>query len=272
MALKHVVVGVVFGMVALLGASAAHAGWVIEESNIATRPKGEPGPAEPATTRISQGRVRITQPSTITVQDQVKQRFTIFVSDRNTYWSGTVDEYVAEINADRRAAKPGANLTKKERKKVAAAKRPKKPPLDVANLPKITIRKFDEHAKIAGYETTLYQVDSNGKRFQEIWMTDAINMKDDLDPKRYNEYQLKLSAMMRGAAAPSFNALYRSPEYLTLMQSGFPLKTTIYHIAGSYTREVRSITKADVSDGDFELPSTAQQTSLNDLFGPAPGK
>jgi Domain of unknown function (DUF4412) len=262
MRLNHALLvgGVLFASVA-----AAQAGWVIEQSNVSTKPKGEAGPSEPSTMRISQGRIRVSQPSSVTIQDCVKGRFAIFVPDRNTYWSGTLDDYAKQITAAESEAAPMAKEAVKRGKKAAITE----PKVDVATLPKIVVRKTDEHAKIAGYDTVKYEIESDGRKFEELWLTTALNLKDDLEPKQYLACQAKMSLAMRGASGKDFNALYRSPDYLALASSGFPMKTIVYHIAGSFTREVRSINRADVSDSDFEIPDGAKKVSLSDLFGPA---
>jgi hypothetical protein len=254
----------VLALVICGGISAAEAGWVIEEVTVATKPKGDAGPAEPATMRLSQGRVRMAQPATITVQDCVKGRFTIVVPDRNTYWTGTVDDYVAEsMQPDPNT--PGDPATADKAKK-PAPNTPAK--IDESKLPKIVVRKTEEKATIAGYEAVKYVIESNGKRFQEVWLTTAVKINDDLDPKRYLAFQSKMSGVMRGASADQFRALYRSPDYAALLASGLPLKTTTYHLAGSYTQEVRSVTRADVPDSDFAVPAGMEKAPLAQLFGP----
>lgn len=253
----------VLGLVWLGAASTAYAGWVIEETTVATKPKGDTLPAEPATTRLSQGRLRVTQPNTVTVQDCVKERFSIFVPERNVYWSGSFDDYVSDLDSVRSAS---SDAVRGKGKATARAK--KAPALDLATLPQIVVRKTDEKQKIAGYDTTKYVVESGGRKFQELWLADSLNLKDDLDPKKFIDCQSKLSGSMRGQAAKDFTALYRSPDYAAMMSAGYPLKTTIYHIAGSYTREVRTITRTEVPDNDFILPDNATKVAIDELFGP----
>jgi hypothetical protein len=250
------------GLVWLGMASTAHAGWVIEETMFATKSKGDALPAEPATTRLSQGRLRVTQPNSVTVQDCVKERFSILVPERNTYWSGSFDEYTTELLASQAAARNQA------RQKPAATPRAKKPPeIDPAKLPKIVVRKTEETQKIAGYDATKYVIDSDGRKFQEVWLAGTLSLKDDLDPAKFIACQSKLTRGMQGQSAKDYGALYRSADYAQMMAAGYPLKVTVYHIAGSFTREVRSITRADVSDHDFTLPQAATRVALAELFG-----
>ncbi|HUI24566.1 MAG TPA: hypothetical protein VL403_00675 [Candidatus Kryptonia bacterium] len=243
--------------------AAAHAGWIIEQNNIATRPKGDPGPVEPATMRVSQGRVRLTQPNVVTVQDCVKGRFVMYIPERNVYWSGTIDEYSSELRAQ--AAQSATTASGNP----APTRGPEKlPTVNAASLPKLVVRKTDEQAKLAGYDATKYVIESDGSLFQEVWLTTAFNINEDLDPKKYVACQAKISAGMLGASAGSFNALYRSPDYLNLVSSGVILKKVTHHIAGTYTEEVRSISRADIADNEFDTPSGATRVSLNDLFAP----
>ncbi|MBI4519145.1 MAG: DUF4412 domain-containing protein [Deltaproteobacteria bacterium] len=264
MQLKH---ALMIGSVWLAGTSVAQAGWVIEQVSVASNAKGVASPAEPASMRVSQGRIRLTQPSAITVQDCVKGRFGLLVPERNTYWSGTIDEYVGELYSQ-----PSAHNPRKLLSADREVKADPPPKIDEATLPKIVIRKTEEQEKIAGYDTQKYLIESNGKLFQEVWLTTAINLNDDLDPKSYAACRAKLSTGMRGASAQDFNALYLSPEYLEFAKSGLALKTITHHIAGSHSLEVRSVSRADVPSSDFELPSTAKKVPLAEVFGPPVGR
>jgi hypothetical protein len=253
----------VMGLLLMGWGATARAGWIIEQNNVATRPKGDAGPAEPATMRVSEGRVRLTQPAAVTVQDCVKGRFIIFVPERNVYWSGTIDEYVADLRAQAAGSALPAGTPPS-----AKAVPVKAPTPDPATLPKIVVRKTDELAKLAGYDATKYVIESDGKLFQEVWLTTALNISSDLDPKKYVACQARISTGMVGASAADFNALYRSPDYLTFLSSGVVLKTITHHIAGTYTQEVRSITRADIGDNEFDVPGGATKVSLGDLFAP----
>ncbi len=250
----RVVHALAVGLLTLGAVSTAWAGWVIEENTVSAKPNGETRPAEPATMRVSQGRIRLSQPNAITIQDCVKGRFAIYVPERNSYWSGTLAEYAAQIAATQRDGSTTAGSV---------------PKVDVASLPKIEVQKTDETAKIAGYDAVKYVILANGTKFQEIWLTTALNLSDDLKPDNYIECQRKMAVAMVGNSAKDFHALYRSPDYEKLVASGFPLKTVVYHTAGSYTREVRSVAHADVPDSDFSIPAGAHKTSLGKLFGPA---
>jgi hypothetical protein len=247
------------GLAVGVGFSSVQAGWVIEQTTVAAKPSGEAGPAEPATMRVSQGRVRLTQPNAVSVQDCVKERFTLFIPDRNVYWSGTLDQYVAEVRPNLAKPKPTPDVAS-SRKPRSGKSRADAPP------PAIVVRKTDEHAKIGGRDTVKYIIESNGRLFQELWVTTEVNIKDDLDPKRYIACQQKLATVMRGASAADFGALYRSPDYLALTASGYPMKTVVHHRAGTFTREVRSIGRADVPDSDFDIPAGAEKVALKDLF------
>ncbi|HVN84066.1 MAG TPA: hypothetical protein VMW17_04385 [Candidatus Binatia bacterium] len=253
------------GLLVVGSVASAQAGWVIEQINVAKQPRGDAGPEEPATLRISEGRLRVAQPNIVTVQDCVKSRFIMFVPERNIYWSGSIDEYVSELRGQlTRSLVAGAPVGATP----STGEAPKIPTVNAAGLPKIVVRKTEEQAKIAGYDTIKYVIESDGATFQEVWLSTAINMNADLDPKKYLACQTKVSAGMAGASASHFNALYRSPDYLALLSSGAILKTITNHAAGSYTQEVRSVTRADIADNEFDVPTGATRASLNDLFEP----
>lgn len=253
----------VIGLLVLGWGAAAHAGWIIEESTVATRMKGDPSPPEPATRRVSEGRVRVTQPNVVIVQDSVKSRYTMLIPERNVYWTGSIDEYLKETQALAAQNAAGGPAVKPANGVPA-----KVPTLNPSSLPKIVIRKTDEQATLGGYDTTKYMIETDGRPFQEVWLTTAFNINSDLDPKKYVAFQAKLAAGMQGASAPDFNALYRSPEYLTFLSSGFPMKTLTRHASGTFTQEVRSVSRADIDDSEFSAPKDATRAALGDMFAP----
>jgi len=239
--------------------AAARAGWIVEWSNTAKNPAGEQLSAEPATMYIDKERVRIEQPTLTTIMDYDKGNFTILNPDKRFFWSGKVKDYVREAaqnRADtmRRGAAPGAALNYGLRK------------VDEASLPRIVIKKTDETREIAGHQTTRYEISSNRELFQEIWLAEDINMKSDLDPTKFLDYQREMSGGMLGKSADAFNALHRSQEYADLLTKGFVLQSIVHHGAGTFKKEATAIRTSNVAESEFAAPETYRRVRLKEVF------
>ena len=90
-------------LLALVGSLpvAVQAGWIAEWQNVPVKSTGERQEAQSSTMTISNGQGRLAQPDSITVIDYNKGRFTLMNPQREFFWSGSVDEYIAEMSKAR---------------------------------------------------------------------------------------------------------------------------------------------------------------------------
>lgn len=252
--------------------TAAHAGWVAEWTNTALKQNGDRMDPQPASMTISGGRVRLEQPEVVTVIDYNAGRFTLMNPAKQSFWSGSVDEYVREVSQSRAAglreklgrADPG-------NKKLKGAKEYSPPKIDPAKLPPISIAKTDVTAKIAGYDTVKYEVRVDGDLFQEIWVAPTLDVSSDLDIDRYLALQRKMSANMLGKAAGRYNALYFDQEYRNLLARAFVLKIVTHHLAGGFERVATSVRQADVPASQFAVPDAYRKVKLSDVMAARQG-
>ena len=238
---------------------AARAGWIVEWQNSAVKNTGERMDPEPATMYVSGGRVRLEQPHTTSLIDYDKGRLTLLNTDRQYFWSGSLDEYVDEMTKNRAKAM-NERLGKDAKAKFAV------PKLDPNSLPGIVIKKTGEKKTVAGHETWKYEVLSNDEPFQELWIAEDIDLSKDLDPKKFLAYQKKMSGAMLGKAAAQYEALYRSDDYVKLLQKGYTLEAHVHHIAGGYERTATSVKQADVPPSKFDVPNDYRRVRLSDVF------
>lgn len=233
------------------------AGWVAEWEHTPIKSDGERGTTEVATMRIAKNKVRLAQPHTTSLIDYEKSRFTILNPDRQYFWSGTVDQYVAEMVKTRaRAAKRrGSEETE-----------PEMPRLDRKSLPPVTITKTDETTIIAGHETNKHEIRVKDELVEEIWIAEDLDLSADMDAKKVLDYQKKMSAAMLGNSAITYNALYYSPEYSKLMEKGFVLRSVTRHIAGGFERKATELKRMEIPDGEFKVPDGYRKVRLSDVF------
>jgi hypothetical protein len=226
--------------------SAARAGWILQWKETAVRHTGDKLDPQTSTMSISKQKVRIAQPQTTSIIDYDKKTFTILNPNQSYFWSGTQEEYVNQMSKDRSAALhtrlgTQAKDMKFERKKV-----------DPKTLPPITVAKTKDELLL------------------EVWLAEDIKVSSDLDPKRFLEYESRLTEAMLGNSAKPFAALYRSEEYGKLLERGYILKSVTHHRAGTYEREVTEIRSADVPATDFDVPENYRRVRLADVMPGAP--
>ena len=236
------------------------AGWVIEWKNTPTR-KDERLETTRATAYIAGNRSRVEQDKLTSVYDYKKKTITVMNPKTKRVWSGTIDEFVLN-NVKRRnesmRRRLGPKTDKEDLKRL--------PTLDVDSLPEITVTRTDERKTVAGYKTFKYSVRVNEERFQEIWLAEDLDMRSDIDPEKFLEYQRRGSRGMIGNSAKPFNALYRSEAYLDMLKKGYPLQTVTYHLVGSFEQKAASVRQSDVDDSRFAAPGDYQKTQVSDVF------
>jgi len=257
-----------------LAPAMAQAGWIIDWSTTALAQKGDRMPTQQSVQYISDNRVRMQQPEITTITDFTQDRFTLINSTKRYFWSGSVDDYVKEMSAQRaeamaqRAGKLPIPEAKKEEARKADAEH--KRTLQPTVLPPISLASAGPGEKIAGYDTEKYEARVDGDLFQEIWLAPSLKLGSDLDTARFLAQQQKTGAAMMGKAAKQYNALYNDAEYRDLLAKGFVLKTITHHLAGSYERVATSVKQADVAASEFAPPDDYRKVRLADLFDPPP--
>jgi len=258
---------------------AAQAGWVIDWSTTAVNATGERMATQRATQSIAGNKLRMQQPTVVTVIDYNKDRFTVINTEKEYFWTGSVEEYVREMQQGRQAAMRErvavagmADRIKRKATEEAKARDTSRTPLavDKSTLPPISITNTGQKEKIAGYDTEKYDVKVDGELFQEFWFAPGLNLSADLDAAKYLAQQEKTGAGMAGKSAKAHNALYHDPQYRALMEKGFVLKSVVHHLAGGYERVATSVAQKDVPASVFAVPEDYRRVRLDDLFDPPP--
>jgi hypothetical protein len=247
----------------------ARAGWISEWTNIALKSNGDPVNTQQSSMAIAGGHVRMEQPDVVSLFDYNTGRFTLMSPQRQSFWSGTVDEYVREVTRSR--AEGMSKVLAEAGEKGGKEKEFAPPKIDPSKLPPISISKTSATDTIAGYATVKYEVRSDGELFQEIWVAPTLNVSSDLDVDRFLAFQRKMSAGMLGKAAGAYNALYLDDEYRKLLQNAFVLKLVTHHAAGTFERTATSVRQADVAASQFEVPDAYRRVKLADVLAPPQG-
>jgi hypothetical protein len=240
-----------------LGPTATQAGWIVEWEHTPIKSNGDRGTTEPVTMRIEKGKVRLGQPSTTSVIDYNKSQFTLLNPQRQYFWSGTVDEYVAQM------LKTRSQAAKRKRGEESGEAMPA---LDLSSLPSVAIAKAEGTEKIAGHTTIKYDIKVDDVLFEELWIADDLDLSSDIDAKKVLAYQKKMSGGMIGNSAKAFNALYHNPEYQKLREKGFVLRAVTHHIAGGFERVAVEVKNVEIPESEFVVPENYRKVRLSDVF------
>lgn len=243
----------------LLCAAPAHGGWIVEWQNVQIGPDGKRTDAGPATMKIQDGRVRLEQPNVITLMDYRRKRFTVMNPERRVFWSGTLDDYAAALEARRQARRrrrPGRRAPKQMKEDNPA----------VRKYPEVKVVRTETTETIAGHQTRKYFAFTPERTFQEFWLAEDIDTRKDLPPDDVLAYQRAMAATMLGKSAEEFGGLYRSPDYAKLLEKGFLLKTVTHHIAGGFERTATAVRQADIADGELRVPEGYRAVPLHEVL------
>lgn len=129
--------------------------------------------------------------------------------------------------------------------------------------PEVAVMPAGHGGIIAGYETTRYEILSDGQLMEEIWITDDPSLMGELSVF-YTEGMKEFSCNegpMRG--------LQDSPEYLDLMSSGIALRIIIAGdmMGPTYILDVQSIQRRDIPDSEFAPPPGYTEISPDEMMG-----
>lgn len=205
--------------------------------------------------------------------DMKSKQITIVNNKTKTYATSTVDEMKKmttdfKAQADKSMAEALKTMSPEQQaayKKMMGSSDAKKPSVKVQ-------KKNDE--KIAGFSSTKYEVMSDNKLVEEVWVSSEVPFFDG-DFKQNADLMAEAASGMAGGDYTSDKA------YLELMKSGYPLKQRSLSSAEMpnmpgmpeswNTEEVKSIQKMDVVKY-ITVPAGYKKNSYMDMMQPPTGE
>ncbi|MGH7357143.1 MAG: hypothetical protein ACRELS_21505 [Candidatus Rokuibacteriota bacterium] len=206
---------------------------------------------------------------------------------RGAYWEGTVEEFCATArgtfrqiltDAQRDVEREIESLPPAERERARAMLRQfgggfGQPPAGGSNgarkPPRVTVERTAETETIVGLATRKYRILSDGRLYEELWLTTDSAVASEMDPQRASETVGRMMACMLDAnprGGPS--GVEDDPEYRKLYLVGWPLRSVYHGGAGASGRS--TILRADrreLSDAEFAPPAGLRRVSLGELLG-----
>jgi len=237
-----------FVMAAILGLTvSAFAGWVQVDR-------------EGATTLISEGMLKETSmgDDQYSILDAKKGNITFINSKRKVYARESIDDFCKAVIAELGKAKkdaPGEDQAKRGKGGKAT--------------PKVSVVKEGDGGVVAGYNTVKYKVLTDGKLYEEVWLTtDAAVMKEleSLFRTVMKKFEKCLSSLADIVHTLPL-AVEESPEYKKLEQAGWQLKSRSYSGSGEpATYEVIKLEKKDIPASEFAIPSGFKKVPIFELM------
>lgn len=220
----------------LAAAGTGWAGWEIEQVHYNLRASGEEIYRHKSTMTVSKGRVRIADDDSVTIFDYANDRIRWILPKKKLYWEGTSDEYLLGA----RQANPRGRLQE------GAAK----------NLPTPVVEVQDSglEVRISDRPTRLYQIHADSERFQEVWVTETIDISADLDQQRFEAMQQKLAGGLRTGRTVAIAELNKDPLYRKAVLGGFPMRTHTFLGKAVIGTEVLRVEQREIPDSAFEVP------------------
>jgi len=245
----------------LLLASQAFAGWVIEE--VSGYPEGE---EIRETIYFQKNKIKMVDSEQIMIFDLEKGMLYFLNPDREIYWGGTPEEFrkamkeamklameemLEEMTPEQREAyKEFMEGVEEETKEATAEKKIK-----------VEVKKTSEKATIAGYSTQKYQIWVDGELKEELWISTEINLKDEIDLKKFVQL---FEALDAAAGEESYKS---SPEYMGLMKQGYWLRSIDYTFGEKGTvREATKVEKKRIPDSEFKVPQGYRKVGIGEIF------
>ncbi|HTO10450.1 MAG TPA: hypothetical protein VMQ51_02680 [Candidatus Binatia bacterium] len=270
MRLQKALSAVAVALWTLLAAGAADAGWMIVDEN------GQQ-------TALSRGRLKMStrQAQGVSMSlDIGRARMWVADARRKTYWEGTVEEYCQAMRATVAGAMADMEKQMAEALKDAPPAQREQMQQMMKNLrgggpgappPTVTVEKTTEIEKIAGLPARKFRVLSNGKLYEEVWLTTDPSLLRELEMSKAPDTFGRMSGCMAGmAGGPRPEG---SEEFRKLYGEGWPLKVVYYGGEagrGPAGSTVSKIEQRDIPDGEFAPPAGFRAAPINEVFGSPP--
>jgi hypothetical protein len=132
----------------------------------------------------------------------------------------------------------------------------------------ITLKKTDETAAIAGYNSKKYEIYDNGKLQSEFWVTSDSGFSEELDMKKMSKLMnevKRISQNVGGSASISDNEYKIFQE---IYEDGYPMKTVYHSPEGDkvFVEEVITVRKQDIPPSEFQPPAGYEKITYQDIL------
>lgn len=196
----------------------------------------------------------------------VNTREFYMIDDGNkTYWKGQLDEFrlnyynAMKVAVDQMLASLPPEQQEMYRQTfsdmVEIYSQPDEEKIDAVN---IEVNKTLETEEIAGYRSVKHEVMVDGELVEELWISDDLNVKNDLD--------LKAIAELMNEIRPNLDDEYLyeyTDEYMKLWEKGFRMRSIEDN--GDIS-EVIKVEKKQIGSSEFKAPEGYTRLSIEEMM------
>lgn len=129
----------------------------------------------------------------------------------------------------------------------------------------ISIKNSEVSENISGYKASKYEVFHNDKLNEELWLTNDLNIQNELDLKKMANLMTEFKKVNKRLGN---DTVVNEEAFINLFANGgFPLKTVDRSFGETvYIEEVVEIKKQDIPKENFKLPSGYKEKSVDELL------
>lgn len=230
-----------FAVILMFAASTADAGWALTESN------GDE-------TVISNGKMRSAWENGSVIFDASTDKI-YFIDDRRKILAeGTVDELCDGLN--QMMATMMADIPEEQREMM-------KQMMENATG-EVSVVEKGPGEKIAGFETTRYEVLQGGNPYETLWLTNNESLNNECH--ELMQMLMRFSACTSAAGGMGAATPESAPAYLELFDSGMVVKSTEHGGEGEASHTT-VIAPKEVPDSEFTVPDGYEKVPLSTMWG-----
>lgn len=258
------------------------AGWIIDQvvySKSTQQPKNQKVNSR---NYFSKDRFKAVQGSSILIINYNTSQISMSDRDRKLYWRGTIDEYINGIRdymaqARREMEQSMKNMPPERRRAVEEEMRKQGHSLTgeskgATEAGRVRVEKTSERQTVAGYNAAEYTVYLDENSYQEIWISEDLDISKDMDMKKMQNFQNRINEAVGSVYSDRGAGVERSIEYQSLFEKGYPLK--IVHVVGQSKGiiEVTGAKVTEIPDIEFDVPESYRKTTLQEIIGMSVGR
>jgi len=196
------------------------------------------------------------------VLDHNGQTFTVIEPEA---FVKAVEEYTKEI--ERMRQKHMESLPPEQRKMVEKMMKERELESGKNETGKIviSIKNSEVSENISGYKASKYEVFYNDKLNEELWLTNDLNIQNELDLKKMANLMTEFKKVNKRLGT---DTMVNEGAFIKLFANGgFPLKTVDRSFGETvYIEEVVEIKNQDIPKENFKLPSGYKEKSVDELL------
>jgi hypothetical protein len=182
------------------------------------------------------------------------------------YWSGTLSEFKKDVVDGMRIKMEAAMEQVPEEHRDMYSKMYE----DIINKiesgegnswPDMEIKKTSETSNITGYSADKYQIWQHGTLREDIWIAESLDIRSEIDFNKFKEFFKSFTNVA------SDRSVENSPQFLELVEKGYPIKTVEYQENFKTTTTAVKVEKKSIPATEFNIPSDYQKVNIMDLWG-----